>query len=407
MRLLHLHWPHLPLRLARSRSTSFPTGPVVLGGQPWAPGVVLDADPTAMAMGVRRGMPLGTAHRLAPEATFLDPDLDADEAALDAALDRLAAFSPSVAAEIAPTHPSFGRIEIGVDGLDRLWGPDPALVERVGAALAPMLPGRPRAGIAGTRFAALVAAAIDEPGVESGPGGTSRDSSRRASRITSHGRLPTVVLPGGEADFLARLPAALLTSDPDVRGRLARLGLRRIGQVAAIPRSALVARFGPAGERLHAHARGEETDPFVPRRAPERMVLALPVEPAVEGLEPLRFLLHRLAAALSDQLAGRGLAAGRAHLRLALDTTFADRGTPAIIVLEQRLPEPTAEAEAIERLLFAHLERTPPPAPVARLELELADVAPAAGQQLSAVRPAGGSSRSPRLAARPSRPDLR
>ncbi len=324
-----------------------------------------------MAMGVRRGMALGAAHRLAPEATFLDPDLDADEAALDVALDRLAAFSPSVAAEIAPTHPSFGRIEIGIDGLDRLWGPDPALVERVGAALAPTLPGRPRAGIAGTRFAALVAAAVAEP-----DGGGSSGS-----------RLPVVVPPGGEADFLARLPAALLTSDPDVRGRLARLGLRRIGQVAAIPRSALVARFGPDGERLHAHARGEETDPFVPRRAPERMVLALPVEPAVEGLEPLRFLLHRLAAALSDQLAGRGLAAGRAHLRLALDTTFADRGTPAIVALEQRLPEPTAEAEAIERLLFAHLERTPPAAPVARLELELADVAPAAGQQLSLFVP--------------------
>jgi nucleotidyltransferase/DNA polymerase involved in DNA repair len=69
MRLLHLHWPHLPLRLARSRSTSFPTGPLVLGGQPWEPGLVLDADPAAMAMGVRRGMPLGGAHRLAPEAT--------------------------------------------------------------------------------------------------------------------------------------------------------------------------------------------------------------------------------------------------------------------------------------------------------------------------------------------------
>jgi hypothetical protein len=57
------------------------------------------------------------------------------------------------------------------------------------------------------------------------------------------------------------------------------------------------------------------------------------------------------------------------------------------MALEQRLPEPTAEAEAIERLLFAHLERTPPPAPVARLELELADIGPAAGQQLSLFVP--------------------
>jgi hypothetical protein len=157
--------------------------------------------------------------------------------------------------------------------------------------------------------------------------------------------------------------------------------------VAAIPRSALVARFGTEGELLHARARGEETDPFQPRRAPERMSLALPVEPAVDDLEPLRFLLHRLAAALADQLLARGSATATVRLRLTLDVTFAPRGTSPCLDIEQRLPEPTAEAEAIERLLVARLERTPPPAPVARLELELAEVAPAAGQQLALFVP--------------------
>src|SRR5207342_3523370 len=86
VRLLHLLWPHLPLRLVRARamagpgSGSFPTGPLVLGGQPWTDGTVLDASPTARQLGVRRGMALGSAHRLAPEATFLDPDLAADTA---------------------------------------------------------------------------------------------------------------------------------------------------------------------------------------------------------------------------------------------------------------------------------------------------------------------------------------
>ena len=55
--------------------------------------------------------------------------------------------------------------------------------------------------------------------------------------------------------------------------------------------------------------------------------------------------------------------------------------------VEQRFPEPTADAEAIERLLFARLERTPPPAAVARLGLELDGTAPAAGQQLSLFTP--------------------
>jgi protein ImuB len=360
MRLLHLLWPHLLLDLARARrpSGSWPAGPLVLGGQPWTDGIVLDASPEARALGIRRGIPLGTAHRLAPEAVFLDLDPDADTAAVEAAFEALAAFSPGLAGTSDPTDPTFGRLEVQVDGLNRLWGAEPRLVERLGAAVASHLPGRPRAGIAGTRFAATVAAGHAAPDA------------------------PEIVPPGDEAAWLAPRPARLLTPDADVRARLTRFGLRRIGAVAALPRSALVARFGEEGARIHARANGEEIVPFRPRRAAERLRLALPIEPAVAELEPLRFVLRRLAGALADQLLARGSAAAVARLGLELDLAFAPRGTPGELRLEQRFPEPTAEAEAIERLLLARLERTPPPAPVARLELELGGVAPAAGQQL-------------------------
>lgn len=360
MRLLHLYWPHLPLRLARARhSDSFPTDrPVVLGGQPWTDGTVIDADPVARALGVRRGIPLGSAHRLAPDAAFLDPEADADADAVEAAFEALARFSPGLAGTTDQADPAFGLLEVQVDGLERLWGEEPELVGRLVAALARTLPGAPRPGIAGTRFAATVAAGHAPPAE------------------------PRIVPEGGEAAFLAPLPAPLLTPDEDVQARLRRFGLRRIGAVAELPRSALVARFGAEGELLHARARGEEVAPFRPRRAPERLALALPIEPPVAELDALRFVLHRLAATLADQLAARGTAAARAHLRLDLDTTFATGETPEDVALEQRFPEPTAEAEAIERLLFARLERTPPPAPVGRIELELAGVEPAVGHQL-------------------------
>ena len=182
-------------------------------------------------------------------------------------------------------------------------------------------------------------------------------------------------------------PSGLLTPDPDVRARLTRFGLRQIGAVAELARSALVARFGDEGARIHARARGEELEPFRPRRTSERLALSLPIEPPVEGLEPLRFVLHRLAGALTQQLTARGLAAARAYLHLDLDLAFAQAGTPAELDIEQRFPEPTADAEAIERLLFARLERTPPPAAVARLGLSLDGTAPAAGQQLPLFTP--------------------
>jgi len=360
MRLLHLHRRHLLLDLARRRlpSGSWPAGPVVLGGKPWSNGSVLDADPVARSLGVRRGMPLGSAHRLAPEATFLDPDPEADQAELEAAFERLTGFSPAVAGTSDPSDVAFGLLEAQIDGLEGLWGPEPVMVERIAAALEAPLAGVPRAGIAGTRFAATVATLAAEPGA-----------------LVS-------VPPGAEAEFLAPLPSSLLTPDLEIRARLRRFGLRRIGQVADLAASALVARFGEEGARIGSRSRGQEVDAFRPRRAPERLVLGLPIEPAVAELEAIRFVLHRLAMALGESLAARGLAAERGRLRLVLDLAFAPRGTAPEVAVETRFPEPTADPAAIERLLLARLEREPPPAAVARLELELSGASPAAGQQL-------------------------
>jgi protein ImuB len=333
-------------------------------------------------------MPLGAAHRLAPEALFLDPDHVADAEALKAALDRLAGFSPGVAAETDAASPGFGRVEVHLDGLQRLWGPEPLLVRRMGEALAGILPGPPLAGIGGTRFAAAVAAALaGKAAALTTPSGA---ASGTASGAASGDVALHAVEPGTDAAFLAPLPAAMLSRDPEVRARLDRFGLRVIGQVAELPRSAVVARFGPEGERLHARARGEETDPFRPYRAPERLTLALPLDPPVSDVEGLRFVLHRLASAFGDQLETRGAATARARLTLELDRSFSAVDVPPSITIDQPLPEPTSEGLAIERLLIARLETSLPRAPVARVELELGDVAPAAGTQLSLFTPQTG-----------------
>ena len=334
-------------------------------------------------MGVRLGMPLGAAHRLAPEALFLDPNPAADGDALAAALERLAGFSPGVAAETDASMPGFGRVEVQLDGLERLWGPETLIVRRIGEALVGILPGPPLAGIGGTRFGAAMAAAVaarvaaaPASGVVSGAG---------SGPVAVH-----VIETGADADFLAGLPAAMLSRDPETRARLERFGLRLIGQVAELPRSAVVARFGPEGERLHARAWGEETDPFRSRRAPERLILALPIDPPVANVEGLRFVLHRLAAAFGDQLEARGAAAAWARLTLELDRSFSAGDVPASMVVDQHLPEPTSEGLAIERLLIARLEAVPPRAPIARVELELGNVAPAAGTQLALFTPQTG-----------------
>ena len=354
-------------------------------------------------------MPLGAAHRIAPEALFLDPNPTADIATLEAALDRLAGFSPGIAAETDATRPGFGRVEVQLDGLERLWGSEPQIVRRMGEALAGILPGPPLAGIAGTRFAAAVAAALAGKVASGAAPGSGFASGAAPGSGTVSGVAPPrgfasgsasgsassvvplhVVEPGADAAFLAPLPAAMLSRDPEVRARLDRFGLRVIGQVAELPRSAVVARFGREGEWLHARARGEETDPFRPYRAPERLALALPIDPPVSDVEGLRFVLHRLAAAFGDQLEARGAATARARRTLELDRSFSGGDVPPSMTIDQLLPEPTSEGLAIERLLIARLETEPPRAAVARVALELNDVAPAAGTQLSLFTPQTG-----------------
>ena len=241
MRLLHLYWPHLPLRLARARrSDSFPTDrPVVLGGQPWTDGTVIDADPAARALGVRRGIPLGSAHRLAPEAAFLDPEPDADAASRRGGLrDRSPGSARGSPASTDQADPAFGLLEVQVDGLERLWG------DRAGARRAARRGPRRRSCRARRGRAS--------------PGPGSRRRSPPATRPRpSRGSSGPAARPRSSPRCRRRCSRRTRTSATGC----ARFGLRRIGAVAELPRSALVARFGEEGERLHARARGEEIEP--------------------------------------------------------------------------------------------------------------------------------------------------
>ncbi|MFO7532443.1 MAG: hypothetical protein R6W93_08265, partial [Candidatus Limnocylindrales bacterium] len=356
MRLLYLDWPHLPLRLALGRDPA-PEEVVVLGGRAWDAGHVLDRSPAAGTLGVRRGQPLGTAHSLAPEATFLPLDVAALADPFEAALDALNTLAPAVEGEVDPTHPAFGRVYIGIEGLARLWGDEATLLGRALALVAPLLPGSPRTGIGNTRFGAEVAARIG------------------ATPIPAGGRQE-------EAAFLAPLPLALLPADQAIQQRLGVLGLRTMGQLAALDHSAVVARFGAAGAELHDLVRGMDRRQLRPRRPPERLAADVELEPPAAELEPLRFVLHHVCSTLCEQLAARGAGASRALLTLTLDLPSGVPGSRTL-AYRQVLPEPSAAAELLERLLLARLEAAPPSAPIERLRLELDGTGPEAGQQLT------------------------
>ena len=394
MRLLYLDWPHLPLHLELARRPSS-AELIVLGGHPWEPGTVLDCSSAAARLGVSRGQPLGSAHNLVPEAEFLPADPETYREAFEAALRVLGDFTPAIEGETDPRQAAFGQAFLGIEGLTRLWGTEPALVERVVAAMAPRLPRAPRVGIGNTRFGAQVAAVVGAGsrafslGSAASPprGGSAappRGISAPGAVPAPRGSAPFAAIPVGgpetEAAYLAPLPIGLLPADLETRDRFRLFGLTRIGQFAALDRSAVLARFGASGGELHDLARGMDGRPLRPRHPVERLRAEAELEPPVEELESLRFVLHHLCGALCEQLSARGAGAGRASLCLTLE-----RADP--VRYDQALPEPAAAPDLLERLLMARLEAAPPRAPVERLSLELDGAAPAAGQQLGLFTP--------------------
>src|SRR5688572_14702152 len=221
MRLLYLDWPHLPLRIEAARAGAAKGLPelVVIGGQPWEPGDVLDCSPAARRLGVRRGQPLGTAHRLVPEARFLPADREAYRSAMDAALDSLAAFTPALEGATDPAADGFGQVMLGIEGLHRLWGDEPTLCARVARSVGKRLPGAPRAGIGNTRFGAQVAAVVGAARARDARGARGTRGTRDGS--LPDGPAPVEAIPAGdatvEAAYLARLPIRLLPADDDAR----------------------------------------------------------------------------------------------------------------------------------------------------------------------------------------------
>ena len=192
MRLLHLLSPAPPPRLARGSDACPPApGRRARSSSAASPGRTGRSSTPIRAPSARR--PARDAARVgAPAGAGGDlprPDPEADRAAVEAAFERLAAFSPALAGTSDPTEPRSGCSRPRSTGSRRCGVPS-----RTRRAASMPWPSRrparpPRAGIAGTRFAATVPRP-PRPSCPVGPRCPARVASRR---------------------FLAPLPASLLT----------------------------------------------------------------------------------------------------------------------------------------------------------------------------------------------------
>jgi protein ImuB len=279
-------WPIDRLRLSQRKNSGAPAEAVPFATVVDAAGrrLLAAVNPAAAAAGLAPGMPLADALSFFSglATTAAQPTEDA------AALRRLAEWCGRYSPWTAPDGTDGVRIEIS--GSAHLWGGERALA----ADLVARLDRRhvsSRIAIADTLGAAWATAHFAE---------MSKD--------------PVILPPGDCHATLAPLPVEALRLDPVTAQGLRRVGLKRIGDLAAMPSDALARRFGEAVARRLDQAQGDMPEPLSPLgEVPTRRVRLSFAEPIAE-LADLLLATERLTADLVPRLAREGMGARRLDL---------------------------------------------------------------------------------------------
>jgi protein ImuB len=219
----------------------------------------------------------------------------------------------------------------------------------------------PQVGVAGRRFAALAAASVAPAG--------------RA-----------LVVDDEETElFLAPLPLHLLPLAPDRREELSELGVKRLGELAKLPRTAVADRLGAEGAEAWRLANGEGGTRVTARKPPAEIAEALEFpEPVANELT-----LARALSALIDRLLAREERGGRLPRRVAVSARLIGGGSWRCAVT---LREPTAEPDRLRQAIGPKLQELS--APAVELRLELGELTESVGTQAELVRPRGSRLRS-------------
>jgi DNA polymerase IV len=263
--------------------------PVIVGGSglPGERGVVAAASYEARAFGVRSAMPLGRARRLCPAAVFMPCDFPAYREASRAVFDILDHYSPL----IEPL--ALDEAYLDLTGQEALMGAPPKVAERLRDEIKQRSGLDISIGVASCKLVAKVASDLRKP------------------------RGLVIVKAGDEASFLAGLPLQKLPGcGPATVARLARLGVQRVGELAALPDPLLGELFGQYGRQLGAHARGVDPSPVLPPGEPKSISREVTFDRDLRDPERLREMALGLLQDVTQSLRAHRLTARTVTLKI-------------------------------------------------------------------------------------------
>lgn len=347
--MLALWCPDWPAVAASAEADVSPDHPVAvfLGNR------VMACSATARRQGVRRGLRRREAQARCPDLYVCAADDGRDARRFEPVAAAVDAIVPGT--EIVRP----GVLVLPARGVARYLGGEETAAERLIDAVAEA-GAECQAGIADQIFTAVLAA-------------------RRGQLVPS----------GADAEYLAPLPIAELAVEPglsgeeraELTGLLRRLGVRTIGEFAAIEPRYVASRFGIDAIVAHRCARGEPARPPSGRALPPDLEVVQRCDPPVERVDMAAFAGRSLAQQLHEKLAAASVACTR--LRVQAVTESGEEHSRVWRCAEPLTPEGTADRIRwqLDGWLTGH-RGSAPTAGITHLRLEPVEVVRSSALQL-------------------------
>ncbi|MFM2391301.1 MAG: hypothetical protein RLZZ437_2856 [Pseudomonadota bacterium] len=362
-RILSLWFPRLAAeRVLRRWPLVLPAPFAVVGDQNGAQ-VLVSLNAEAQAAGLSVGQPLRDAMAMCAGLVTRAADPTRDAQFLTVLQRWAGKFSPWV------TEEPPDALMVNIAGCAHLFGGEEGLLAEVARDCAD-LGLTVRAAVADTPGAAWALARFAGQAVVPTRSGDAIDQEAHATRSRAGKRrgwekgvaptgggavvgqvtVGTIAAPGQLHNVLAGLPLAALRLTADAVEGLARLGLRRVSDIATLPRAALARRFGTDTLQRLDQAMGRAPEPLAPATAALHFATRLTFPDPIGLLADVEAGLDRLLPPLCARL----VAAGRGARRVRLQAFCTDGRVEEITVT---LARPADEVGRIRPLLQLKLDR--------------------------------------------------
>ncbi|MCX5906288.1 MAG: DNA polymerase IV [Deltaproteobacteria bacterium] len=321
-KIIHVDMDAFYASVEQRDNPAFKGKPVIVGGDREKRGVVCAASYEARRFGVHSAMPTSLAKNLCPEGIFLPVRMHRYREVSGQIFAILSRFTPL-------TEPlSLDESFLDVTASERLFGPAIAMAREMKRRILAATELTASAGVAPNKFLAKIASDLKKP----------------------DGLME--IKPEEIPAFLQDLPIGRLWGvGKHTEEILQKMGILRVGQLAAYPEGAIEKKLGKFGLELLALARGQDDRSVVPASDPKSISQEETFTPDLQDSEEMRRILL-------DQSERVGWDLRRQKMKGCTVTLKVRYPDFSLVTRSATLPFPTDQGIEIFRTAFRLLDKT-------------------------------------------------